>query len=218
MTDFEARLLLHIWADEIRSIANEEFFWHRDDPYAAQRGKRLIRLAAVIAAADDRRDVDEIQWLYEGDLVHLTPYAGGDAAIFNEQGRILLIQRKDNELCAMPGGILEVGETPAEGTCREAWEETGLAVDAVSLSGVYDSRLCGTRSAYHLYHFVFLCRARNPDAEPQLSNETLDVAWYDPAYLPDLSPGHAKRIDDAVKRWRGELPAAVFDRAGETGY
>ena len=184
VTGSEAQLPLHIWADEIRSIAYETRFWARDDPYVAQRSQRLIRIAAEIAGAHDVRDVDEIEKLYDGDLVHLTPYSGGDAAIFNDGGRILLIQRKDDGLWAMPGGILEVGEMPAEGSCREARKETGLEVDAVMLSGVYDSRLCGTQSAHHLYQFVFLCRLRTGDSSPQLSNETLGVGWYRRDELP----------------------------------
>lgn len=153
-------------------MAYETRFCGRNDPYVAQRSQCLIRIAAEIAGAHDIRDMDEIEKLYDGDLVHLTPYSGGDAAIFNDDGRILLIQRKDDGLWAMPGGILEVSETPAEGTCREAREETSLEVDAMMLSGVYDSRLCGTRSACHLYQFVFLCRLRTVDSRPQLSNET----------------------------------------------
>jgi hypothetical protein len=79
--------------------------------------------------------------------------------------------------------------------------------------GVYDSRLCGTRSNAHLYQFVFLCHPREPDARPALSNETLDVGWYAQDALPPLSPGHAVRIADAFCCWRGELSGAVFDRA-----
>jgi len=111
----------------------------------------------------------------------------------------------------MPGGAFEVGETPAEGACREAWEETGIAVEPVALSGVYDSRLCGSRSTYHLYQFVFLCRPRDPESRPTLSNETLDVGWFTDGTLPPLSPGHERRLNDACRRWRGEVREAIFD-------
>jgi 8-oxo-dGTP pyrophosphatase MutT (NUDIX family) len=202
---------LRLWADEIRAIANEGLRFEGDNPYSARRCRRLLRIAAELFALQDVREADEIERAYHADLGHLAPYPGGDAAIFDEDGQILLIRRRDNGLWAMPGGFFEVGETPAEGTCREAWEETGLEVEPVALSGVYDSRLCGTHSAHQLYQFVFLCRPRDPQACPIVSNETLDVGWFAEHALPALDPGHARRIADAFRRWRGEVREAIFD-------
>jgi 8-oxo-dGTP pyrophosphatase MutT (NUDIX family) len=202
---------LQLWADELRAVANEGLHFDTENPYAKQRYGRILQIAAAMFAVQDTRDVDAIERAYHADLSHLTPYAVGDAAIFNDAGEILLIRRKDNGLWAMPGGIFEVGETPAEGVCREAWEETGLAVEPVALSGVYDSRFCDAHSAYQLYMFVFLCRPRDPNAEPRISNETLDVGWYRADALPNLDPGHVTRIADAFRRWRGETREAIFD-------
>ena len=39
----------------------------------------------------------------------------GIAAVIDDSGRILLVQRADNGLWAMPGGDFEIGETPAAG-------------------------------------------------------------------------------------------------------
>jgi 8-oxo-dGTP pyrophosphatase MutT (NUDIX family) len=203
---------LRLWSDDLRAIANEGLYWDRDNPYGLRRFQRVLRIAAELFAAQDTRDADAIERLFRGDLMHTAPYPCGDAAVFNDQGEILLIQRKDDQLWAMPGGGFEVGEAPAVAACREAWEETGLAVEPLALVGVYDSRFCGTRSNAHLYQFVFLCRPRDPDAQPALSNETLDVAWYAEADLPPLSPGHILRIADAFRYWRGELGGAVFDK------
>lgn len=130
--------------------------------------------------------------------------------MFDQTGRVLLIQRKDNRLWAMPGGVLEVGETPAQGTKREVWEETGIKVDVIALSGVYDSRLLGTRSASQLYQLVFICTPCDANAEPSTSTETLDARWYAQDRLPDLSPGHDKPLTDACRRWNGTLHEAVF--------
>jgi len=114
----------------------------------------------------------------------------------------------------MPGGLLEVGETPAEGACRETWEETGLLVEPFALSGVYDSRYRGGRSTFQLYQFVFLCRPRDPLARPVVSNETLDVGWFDQAEMPERDPNHVRPIVEAFQRIHGELPDTLFDWRG----
>jgi NUDIX domain/Hydrolase of X-linked nucleoside diphosphate N terminal len=128
VSDSSPQLRHHLWADELRAIANEQLLWGEQSSYNRDRCKRLLKIAAEIAATNDVRDADTIEEVFAGDLIHITPYSGADAAIFNSHGSILLIQRKDDRLWAMPGGVLEVGETPAEGACREAWEESGLEV------------------------------------------------------------------------------------------
>ena len=204
---------LRLWADELRAIANDGLHWSVDNPYDHHRYQRIQRLAAAMFAVQDLRDLAAIERVYQEDLGHIAPYPSGDAAVFDSEGRILLIQRKDNALWAMPGGAIEVGETPAEGVCREAWEETGVLVEPVALSGIYDSRFWQARSAFQLYQFVFLCRPHDPAQQPHVSNETLDVRWYREADLEELAldPNHGHRIAHAFKRWRGELRETIFD-------
>lgn len=201
---------LGLWSDELRSIANEGLRWSQDEPYHTARYRRVLRIAAEVLAAP-AGDASEVERIFTEDLSHITPYACGDAAVFNTDGQILLIQRIDDRLWAMPGGMFEVGETPAQGACREAWEETGIAVEALAMVGVYDSRLNGTRATAHLYMFCFLCRPCDAEAQPIVTHETLDVGWFDIAHLPPLSPGHAGRIADAARHWRGEVVSASFD-------
>lgn len=144
-----------------------------------------------------------------------TPITVADAAIIRVDGRILLIRRADNQKWAMPGGALSVGETPAEGAVREAFEETGVRAEAVALVGVHDSRLCGTLSHHHLYHFLFLCSPFNGgkmETTPSHSLEILEAAWFAEDDLPpDIDPGHIGRIGDAFRMWHGDC-SAYFDR------
>jgi len=205
---------LRLWADQLHAIANEGLYWERNNPYSVRRMERVRRIAAELFGVQSADDAGAIERMFAGDPLHVAPYPCGDAAIFNVHGEILLIQRKDDHLWAMPGGAFEVGETPAEAACREAWEETGIEVEPLALVGVYDSRLCGTVSRAHLYQFVFLCRPYDPDAQPSASNETLDARWYTEGKLPPLSPGHAARIAGAFRYWRGEMPGAAFDPIG----
>ncbi len=114
----------------------------------------------------------------------------------------------------MPGGALEVGETPAEGVIREALEETGIHCQVVSLVGVFDSRLCGALSRHHLYQFMFLCRPLDKEAkQPSHAIEVLGTRWFFERELPeDIDPGHKSRIPKAFRVWHGDS-RVFFDGA-----
>ena len=209
MRDLSSRL--RDWSDELRSIADEGLLFDPDHPYHPPRYKRVRRLAAEMFAAQSGEDDDSVEAFFTTNHMHITPYVGADAAIFDDDGRILLIQRRDTSLWAMPGGAIEVGETPAEAASRETHEETGLVVEPLALLGVYDSRRCGTLAPVHLYHIVFACGLKD-GATPQVSVETLAVDWFAEDALPPLHAGHQIRVPDAFAWHHGELQDAFFDR------
>jgi 8-oxo-dGTP pyrophosphatase MutT (NUDIX family) len=201
---------LRLWADELHGIANEGLRWAGDDHYNGRRFERVRRIAAELFAVQSHDTADLVEANFCAHRNHMSPLVGGDAAIFNDDGEILLIQRRDDQLWAMPGGLIEVGETPAEGTCREAWEETGIVVQPLLFVGMYDSRRVGSRSQQHLYHFVFLCQPSEPESQAIVTDETLAVGWFDEPHLPALSPGHETRIVDAFRFWEGQRNESVF--------
>lgn len=122
-------------AEELRSIAVNGLHWAAND-YDRARYDRSLQLAAELLSMSDSRQASEIEEQFRGDLAIRTPFVGVDAAIFNNEGRLLLIQRKDNGTWAMPGGAADVGEPPSAVAVREVWEETGLHVQPRSLVGV----------------------------------------------------------------------------------
>jgi 8-oxo-dGTP pyrophosphatase MutT (NUDIX family) len=46
--------------------------------------------------------------------------------VFRDDGRVLAIQRQDDNRWVPPGGVLELDETPADGVAREVLGETGI--------------------------------------------------------------------------------------------
>src|SRR6516225_9960859 len=62
---------------------------------------------------------------------------GASAIVADEEGRMLLHRRSDNELWALPGGTMDIGETIAQCAEREVREETGLTVRAYRVVGIY---------------------------------------------------------------------------------
>lgn len=69
-----------------------------------------------------------------------SPILAVDAVIQLEDGRVVLIRRKNPPFegwWALPGGLCEIGETVEETLRREVEEETGLKVEPVKLIGVF---------------------------------------------------------------------------------
>ena len=150
----------------------------------------------------------------KGTSGHVSPLLGADAAVFRGDS-LLLIRREDNGLWAMPGGLVDVGETWAEASVRELHEEAGVEGKAVRLLGVYDSRIWGTRAKFHLYQATFQVEPGN--GEPIAGPETTDVGFFPEDSLPDLSVGHQLRVPLVFKQLRGEAPIPHFDAQGATG-
>jgi ADP-ribose pyrophosphatase YjhB (NUDIX family) len=204
-----------LWADQLRDVAAQGLHWS-NSRYDVDRYRAIQTIAMTMLAAATGEPVEALEPLRATVFSHVTPFAVGDAAVIDDAGRILLVQRADNAQWAMPGGALEVGETPAQGVVREALEETGVACQAVALVGVFDSRLCGTLSRHQLYQFVFLCRPLG-DGQPgpaSHAHEVLGTGWFAEDALPaDIDPGHVTRIPVAFRVWytRADTPPKEGD-------
>lgn len=61
------------------------------------------------------------------------------AIITNTSGHILLLRRSDNQLWALPGGTMEIGENISQTVVREVQEETGLLVKPERIVGIYSN-------------------------------------------------------------------------------
>jgi ADP-ribose pyrophosphatase YjhB (NUDIX family) len=207
-----AEQLAH-WADRLRDLAAAGLKY-AGDIYDRERYQALQQASIELLALANGQDAQELEPLRATIFTRCSPLVAGTAAVIDAQGRILLQRRADNDLWNMPG-VLEVGETPAEGVAREVREETGIAVEPIALVGVYDNRRWETNVPQHLYKFTFLCRALDEGAAPREAPshalETAELGWFGEDELPDnLFVGHVRRIADAFRVWRGE-PAAHFD-------
>ena len=203
-----------LWADQLRDISAMGLHY-TDGPYDRPRYEAVQNVAMAMSAMATGTVLDALEPLRAPIFSRPTPLTTGDAAVIDPaDDRILMIRRADSGQWAMPGGALEVGETPAEGVVREVLEETGIRCEATDLVGIFDARLCGTVSSHHLYHFVFMCRPLNREAPvPSLTpQEVLEVAWFDEREVPqDLFPGHAVRLAE-VFRFLHEQGPTYFDR------
>ena len=186
---------LALWADQLRDISAGGLRY-ASTIYETERFHQVQEIALRLLGLATGETLEQLEPLRAPIFARPTPLAVGDAAIIDDAGRILLIRRADNGLWAMPGGALEVGETPAAGAVREALEESGVRCEPVALVGVFDSRYCGTASRHHLYQFLFLCRPvagiarRDPEPWPRDVGQRL-VCGRGAAGRPRPGPCHA---------------------------
>lgn len=197
-------------ADQIRAMASTGLHYGKD-PYDIDRYERLMKLAAELLSMVTAQPLEEIERVFVDDIRVRTPLVGVDTFVFDDAGRVLLIQRADNRKWAMPGGVCEVGDTPAENARREVWEETGCEVEITDFLGVFDNWHRHRDARRHGYLQLFAARVLG--GEPTLSNETLAVQWYALDTIPweELSPGHVERLQHALRWYRDRATPAYFD-------
>lgn len=126
------------------------------------------------------------------------------AVVQDKSGRLLLIRRTDNDLYAIPGGALELGETLTQTVQREVDEETGINVQVTSLIGIYSDpdHVIEFTDGEVRQEFSICFRAQPTGGQPRTSNESREVLWRDPADLDTLNihPSIRLRIRHGLER------------------
>ena len=127
---------------------------------------------------------------------------GSAAVIFDPtRQKVLLTQRTDNGRWCLPGGMMEPGESAAEGCVREVWEETGLQVTVKRLIGIYTSpnHITAYSDGNRVQYASFCFEAEIIGGELGLSNETIAYGYFSREGLSeiDLMEHHVERIADA---------------------
>ncbi|WP_316748207.1 NUDIX hydrolase [Streptomyces herbicida] len=120
--------------------------------------------------------------------LHSVSVAG---VVVREDGRLLAIRRADNGTWELPGGVLELEETPEAGVAREVLEETGIHVEVDELTGVYKNTTRG------IVALVFRCKPSG--GTERTSSESTAVSWLTPEEVSEcMSEVFAIRLLDAL--------------------
>lgn len=122
--------------------------------------------------------------------------------IVEKDSRVLLIQRKNppfKGLFALPGGMVEVGETVENAALRELKEETGVAAELKGILGVYSDPKRDPRG--HVVPVVFV--ATHKKGEPKGGDDAAAASWFHEDELDehDLAFDHWKILQDYFK-WK----------------
>jgi ADP-ribose pyrophosphatase YjhB (NUDIX family) len=105
------------------------------------------------------------------------------AVVEDDQGRILLIHKTDNDLWALPGGGHDIGESIGETVVREVKEETGYDVEVVDIVGTYTNprHVMAYDDGEIRQQFSICFAARLLGGELRTSSESKEVAWVAPS-------------------------------------
>jgi len=207
------------WSESLAAIARTGLGF-TESLYEQERFEEILRVAADIrVVADDGIDeADDASGLVEewlGQVGHgipgyVTPKVAVGAAVGNDAGELLLIQRADSGVWLYPTGWCDVGYSAAEVVVKEVQEETGIEAEPVRLIAVLDGlRLGFTRVP--LYSLVFYCRAVGGSlrAHPL---ECRDVGWFTPDTLPSPLVGVERWGEHVFAALRGEHRDVLYDR------
>jgi ADP-ribose pyrophosphatase YjhB (NUDIX family) len=171
--------------DEIRAIARDGLHFAETE-YDRERYDRLLRLASQSYGRWLSVPEEDLRSRFLEETGYITTKVGASAAIFNERGEILLMDRADGGGWCLPCGWVEPNERPCDAAVREALEETGLIVEIDRLVGVF-SRPAGAETGPHaMIGIVHLARVAGGRLE--LSHEGKELRYW-PL--------------DAVPRWHG---------------
>ncbi len=207
------------WSETLAGIARTGLGF-TESLYERERFEEVLRVAADIAvtAESGSTAVDDAQgrveeWLRDvgrGVPGYVTPKVAVGAAVGNDRGELLLIQRADSGVWLYPTGWCDVGYSAAEVVVKEVEEETGILAEPVRLIAVLDGlRLGMTRIP--LYSLVFHCKMVGGElrAHPL---ECQDVGWFAPEALPSPLIGVERWGEPVFAALRGERRDVLYDR------
>ncbi len=183
--------------EELRDIAQLGLNYTRD-PFDRERYQRLLALTADQYAHLAGLPPEEVTDRFRAELGHISPKVRVDAAIFDDQGQLLLTRRADDGLWCLPCGWAELAESPQESLRREVQEETGLEVDVRTLLDIRH-RLPGQSGPHTSYHILYHCIPTG--GALATSEESLEVAYCDPAGITEWHKDHAEAAQVARDHW-----------------
>lgn len=218
MSDIVNEKTLLRWAESLAGVAKTGMGFTQSQ-YERERFEEVLKIAGDIKAAADEGlgDVLDaeghvIEWMKQigsGIPGYTTPKVAVGAAVTNDKGELLLIQRADSGVWLYPTGWCDVGYSAPEVVVKEVLEETGIEVEPVRLIGVLDGMRLGA-SRIPLYSLLFFCRAVGGELDIH-PLECTDAGWFTRDSLPSPTLGAERWADFIFAAIDGERRDVFYD-------
>lgn len=173
-----------VWAQRLQALAQNGLTFVTD-PFDQERYEAIRDIAAEMIAAQTETDFAVVKELFIQENGYKTPKVDARGVVFRDD-RILLVRERADGRWSLPGGWIDVNESPAEAVVREIWEESGYETRALKLLAVFDkNKHEHPPTLYHTYKLFFLCELLG--GMPTHTLETDGVDFYAEDDLPELS-------------------------------
>jgi 8-oxo-dGTP pyrophosphatase MutT (NUDIX family) len=118
------------------------------------------------------------------------------ALVTDQDGRILLQRRADSGLYALPGGMMDLGESLPQTAVREVREESGLDVEITGLVGTYTDPLhvIAYSDGEVRQQFNICFAARVIGGSLRISDESTDLRFVAPKDIAALPMHHTQKL------------------------
>lgn len=198
------------WAREIQALS-QTGHQYAENEYQRERNRRLAEIAAEMISAHTDLASPELVKVFHDQIGYATPRVDVRGAVFKE-GKLLMVRERMDGGWTLPGGWVDVGNTPSGAVEREVWEEAGFHVKASKVIGVYDANRVEPLELFHAFKLVFLCDLI--DGQARSSHETSEVAFFGPDEIPETLSGERtqpRQIRDAFAAFRNPDCPTLFD-------
>jgi ADP-ribose pyrophosphatase YjhB (NUDIX family) len=172
------------WAQSLQALA-QAGLTYTENPYDVERYHAIREIAAEMVAKNTDIDLRVMRDLYESQAGYITPKVDVRGVVFREN-EILLVKELLDGGWTLPGGWVDVNESPSAAVEREVREESGYRVCAKKILAVYDRNKHGHPPyLFHIYKLFILCELLG--GEPTTSFETGGAVFYAKDHIPPLS-------------------------------
>jgi ADP-ribose pyrophosphatase YjhB (NUDIX family) len=174
------------WAQQLQAIAQNGLTF-TENPYDVERFKQILAIASEIMATYTDADPIYVKDLFAQQTGYATPKIDTRGAIFQDD-RVLLVLEREDQKWTLPGGWIDVGESPGEAVVREIYEESGYESRILKLAAVYDrNKHPHPPLIFHAYKLFFLCELTGGAPKPSIETDAVD--FFPVNQLPELSLG-----------------------------
>lgn len=203
--------------DKLVEIANSLFAIAQNgllftkDAFDKDRYQQIQHIAASILVEKSNMNFDTIMNLFHQETGYATPKLDVRGAVFKDN-KILLVKERSDQCWSLPGGWIDVNESPSEAVCKEILEESGFTTKAIKLMALYDrNKHPHPTSLPHIFKAFFICELTG--GEKKTSIETSEVDFFEQDQLPELSLNRVvqSQIDRAFEHWHDMALPADFD-------